>query len=254
MAVKGFDFSSWQDAPDTSAFIDFTKAKQQADFCVARAAYGLGADRIFPRGYDEAKQAGLITGVYQFVDYRVTARANVQFLKLILNGRVPDLIAIDLEQNEAYWPGGWPSDGAKLTNFVSDYFDVYTGEGLTPPLMLYTNPDTLKQMRAAPQKLAALAAKLPLWLAWYNSNPPDPASYTPWATYHIWQPTPSAVGHQYGMESGNVDTDTWNGTLDELKAFVNGVTIPQPLTIEERLAIVEKKLKEVEQKLLDHGW
>jgi hypothetical protein len=26
MNVKGFDFSSWQDAPDTSAFIDFTKA------------------------------------------------------------------------------------------------------------------------------------------------------------------------------------------------------------------------------------
>jgi hypothetical protein len=52
----------------------------------------------------------LITGVYQFVDYRVTALANVKFLKVVLDVRVPDLIAIDLEQNGAYWPGGWPSD------------------------------------------------------------------------------------------------------------------------------------------------
>jgi len=247
MTVKGFDFSSWQDAPDTSAFIDFTKAKQQADFCITRAAYGLGADRIFPRSYDEAKQAGLIAGVYQFVDYRASARANVQFLKLMLNGRVPDLVALDLEQNEAYWPGGWPSDGTRLTAFVSDYFDVYTSEGLTSPLLLYTNPDTIKQMRAAPQKLAGLAAKMPLWIAWYNSNEPDPASIAPWAKYHVWQPTPSAVGHQYGMESGNVDTDTWNGTLEDLTAFVNKVVIPTPPTLEERVAIIEQKLK-------DHGW
>ena len=113
--------------------------------------------------------------------------------------------------------------------------------------MLYTNPATIKQMRAAPQKLAALAAKMPLWLAWYNSNPPESASYAPWATYHIWQPTPSAVGHQYGMESGNVDTDTWNGTLEDLTAFVNKVVIPTPPTLEERVAIIEQKLK-------DHGW
>jgi hypothetical protein len=26
MSIKGFDFSSWQDAPDTPVFIDFTKA------------------------------------------------------------------------------------------------------------------------------------------------------------------------------------------------------------------------------------
>jgi GH25 family lysozyme M1 (1,4-beta-N-acetylmuramidase) len=120
--------------------------------------------------------------------------------------------------------------------------------------MLYTNPSTIKQMRAAPQKLATLAGQLPLWLAWYNSNPPAAASYAPWATYHIWQPTPSAVGHLYGMESGNVDTDTWNGTLEELIAFVNKIVIPTPLTLEERLAIVEQKLKDVEQKLIDHGW
>ena len=247
MTVNGFDFSSWQDAPDTSAFIDFMKAKQQADFCVARAAYGLGGDRIFPRGYDMAKQAGLITGVYQFVDYRAAAKANVQFLKTMLSGRVPDLMAIDLEQNEAYWPGGWPSDGSKLTAFVSDYFDECTNQGLTSPLLLYTNSDTIKQMRAAPDKLAALAAKIPLWLAWYNSTPPDPAMYAPWAKYHIWQPTPSAVGHAYGMESGNVDTDTWNGSLEELQAFVNKVVIPPPPTLEERVAVIEQKLK-------DHGW
>jgi hypothetical protein len=49
------------------------------------------------------------------------------------------------------------------------------------------------------------------------------------------------------MESGNVDTDTWNGMLEDLQAFVNKVVIPHPLTKEERVELIE-------QKLAAHGW
>ena len=63
MSVPGFDFSTYQDDPATPAFIDFDKAKAGGmEFCIARAAYGMVKDSIFPRGFDEAKKAGLITG------------------------------------------------------------------------------------------------------------------------------------------------------------------------------------------------
>jgi len=249
MSVKGFDFSSWQDAPDTpNIFPDFIKAKQQAEFCVARAAYGITPDRIFPRGYDEAVKVGLITGVYQFVDYRVTALQNFDYLIAKLAGRKPAFIALDLEQNETYWPGGWPSDKVQLVKWCLNYYDAWKASGITSPLILYTNVDTIKQMRVS-TKLVELSTLMPLWVAWYSATKPDLSSVLPWTKYLIWQPTPSAVGHLYGMESGNVDTDTWTGTIEELREFTKGTPIAPVVTgtLEERIAIVEQKLK-------DHGW
>jgi hypothetical protein len=37
------------------------------------------------------------------------------------------------------------------------------------------------------------------------------------------------------MESGNIDTDTWNGTLDELKAFVG--QRPAPVEMDDHTLI-----------------
>jgi GH25 family lysozyme M1 (1,4-beta-N-acetylmuramidase) len=228
MTVKGFDFSSWQDAPDTPAFIDFTKAVAiGAKFAVARAAYGLSPDRIFPRGYDDSVKVGLITGVYQFVDYRVSAKQNWAYLTTKLAGRKPAFIGLDLEQNEAYWPGGWPKDTSHLTDFCFEYYDEWKESNIGCPLLLYTNPSTIKQMRLS-TALKSLSEVMPLWVAWYSLNEPQLESIAPWTRYHIWQPTPSAVGHAYGMESGNVDTDTWNGTLEELQAFVKNAPVVIP--------------------------
>jgi GH25 family lysozyme M1 (1,4-beta-N-acetylmuramidase) len=221
MSVQGFDFSVYQDDPATPAFIDFAKARAGGmEFCIGRAAYGLVKDSIFPRGFDEAQKAGLITGVYQFADYRTFAKNNVAALVKILDGRKPDLVALDLEENQAYWPGMWPSNGANLTTWVSDYLNEYRTQGLKFPLVFYTNLTTIQQMRAAAQRLADLAKELPLWFAWYDPSEPHSSNFAPWAKCLFRQPRPSAVGRQFGMESGNLDTDIWNGTLEELKAFV----------------------------------
>jgi GH25 family lysozyme M1 (1,4-beta-N-acetylmuramidase) len=246
MTVQGFDFSSYQDNPDTVAFIDFQRAiTAGAKFAITRCAYGRDADRIFPRGYDDAKAAGLITGVYQFADYRTYGATNVQALKRILAGRVPDFIAIDLEDNEAYWPGLWPDNGARLTTWVSDYYGEYKAEGMTPPLLLYVNVDTVHQMRQS-SGLARLAAAVPLWLAHWDVPIPDPADYAPWAKCHFVQPRPSAVGKTFGMESGNLDTDYWTGSLDELKEFVGKQAPPPANDLETRVEALEAWRKQVE--------
>lgn len=229
MSVPGFDFSTYQDDPATPAFIDFDKAKAGGmEFCIARAAYGMVKDSIFPRGFDEAKKAGLITGVYQFADYRTYARDNVQTLKKILDGRRPDFVALDLEENQAFWPGAWPSNGGNLTIWVRDYWRVYQAEGFKQPLVFYTNLSTIQQMRWEGQMLENLAKEVPLWFAWYDPSEPHATSYAPWAKWHFKQPRPSAVGRQFGMEFGNLDTDVWNGTLEELRAFVGLVGSEPP--------------------------
>jgi GH25 family lysozyme M1 (1,4-beta-N-acetylmuramidase) len=223
VSVPGFDFSSYQDDPATPAFIDFAKAKAGGmEFAIARAAYGLAKDRIFPRGFDEAQKAGLITGVYQFADYRTYAKNNVEALAKILGDRRPAFVMLDLEENQAFWPGMWPSNGAYLTTWVWDYFNAFQPIDFGGPLVLYTNLNTIQQMRASFQSLTDFAKQVPLWFAWYDPSEPHSTHYAPWTKWHFKQPRPSAVGRQFGMESGNLDTDVWNGTLEELKAFVTG--------------------------------
>ena len=117
--------------------------------------------------------------------------------------------------------------------------------GFLQPLMLYTNADTIKQMRAWPSRLAEVAAAVTLHLAWYSEGDPPPSAYAPWEKVTIRQHAQSAVGALYGMESGSLDTDTWNGSLDELKAFV--ARAPAPPTVEERLTSLETWRKSVEK-------
>ena len=245
MAVPGFDYSEHQDNITSPTFPDFTKAKKQADFCIARVAYGLGPDRIFPRCYDDAVKTGLIVGVFPFVDYRTYARDNVAALKKYLAGRDPAFVGIDLEKNDKYWPGGWPAHGANLTAWVWDYINEYDLAGMTAPLLLYTNEATIIQMRAWPARLAEIAAQIPLWFPWWQDGDPPAFTFAPWTKVTIRQHQNTAVGKLYGMESDGLDTDTWMGTLDELKAFV--ARTPPPPTVEQRLTIIEQKQK-------DHGW
>ena len=198
-------------------------------------------DRVFKRSYDASVAAGLITAVYQFADYRTFAKNNVAALAKLLAGRKPAFVAIDLEQNERYWPGLWPSNGAALTAWVSDYITAYRLNGFTCPVVFYTNLTTIQQMRAAPASLKMLVLETPLWLAWYDMNEPTPAMFAPWPKYIIRQPRPSAVGKQYGMESGNLDLDYWNGDLAGLQAFVGQA--PAEVSDAEKLSILWAEYK-----------
>jgi hypothetical protein len=64
-------------------------------------------------------------------------------------------------------------------------------------------------------------AKYPLWLAWYAPEnvirvPP------PWSKWTIWQYTGNGPGPQYGSEGLSLDMDWFNGTPEELSAFIHG--------------------------------
>ncbi|MBE3038629.1 MAG: hypothetical protein IMZ62_07445 [Chloroflexi bacterium] len=229
MSVLGFDSSQWQDAPETPVFIDANKAVAAgAKFAIPRASYGLVPDRIFPRAFDGYRAAGLITGAFQFADYRTYAKYNVQKFIQHLEGRVPDVNALDLENNDTYWPGMWPGNGANLTAWVWDWLIEYKAQAFTQKALLYINTGALKQMRANLPLLERIAAEMPLWLAWWDPGEPPAEKYWPWTRYTILQPRPSAVGKKFGMESGNLDLDYYPESLDELKAFVGKIPAPQP--------------------------
>jgi len=249
--TPGFDTSEWNDNPNTVAFIDPAKAVAQgAKFAIPRISYGLVADRIGPRAYDAYKSVGLITGAFQFCDYRTFAKYNVAAFIRHLDGRVPAFVAPDLENNETYWPGSWPSDGSRLTYWIWDWISEFKLTGLTSKILLYTNRDTIRQMRAAPILLAKIASEVGLWVAAYDDWEPTLAEIAPWTKWSLWQPQKKADGKLYGMESGDLDHDWWNGSLAELQAFVGNTPAPAPN--QELLALGNKIIFEG-QSLIQEG-
>jgi len=240
--VPGFDTSEWQDDPKTPAFIDADKAVAMgAKFAIPRISYGLVPDRIGQRAFDVYKAAGLITLAYQLGDYRTYAKYNVQAFIRHLGGRIPAKSVLDLENNDAYWPGFWPSDGGRLTYWVLDWLAEYKSYGLPLKPLLYTNPDTLRQMRADPGRLAKIADEMDLWVTWWDAGEPTAKAIAPWIKPTFVQPRPSAVGKQYGMESGNLDLDYWNGDLASLQAYANQA--PAELSDAEKLSILWAEYK-----------
>ena len=241
VTVPGFDYS------DANGIINFTKAATMAPFCIGRAAYGLVPDALFKVNFPAAVKAGMINGVYQFGDYRDYAKNNVTALAKILAGLQPDFVCLDLEQNERFWPGAWPSveQSSRLTSWVWDWVTAYQLEGLTYPTVLYTNVSALQQLRAWPAKLDQIVSAMALWLAWWNPGLPQPETYSPWPKVSFIQEAESQAGHAFGMQSVGVDPDYWTSDLDDLRAFV-GQAQRGP-TLDQRMNVVESILR-------THGW
>ena len=241
--VKGFDCSSWQNAVSTPQKIDWTKAKaQESKFCFIRAAYSTEEDVDFDYNWAGAK--GLLRGAYQFYDYRYAADKQANKLIEIMGddwGELPPVI--DVEQPffydkhlSKYTPVAFPpSDAWKgaILNWISI---IQKACGKVP--IIYTNQNCIRY--GLKMTAASPLVQYPLWIAAYQDPPVKPACW-PWPTWTFWQWGTPPVGLQYGMESKDLDCNLFNGDFDALVKFA-GVQVEKPLTLEERVARIEKHL------------
>lgn len=242
--IKGFDVSSWQNDPKTPQKIDWSKAKgQESKFCFIRAAYAEVEDVDLDYNWQGSK--GLLRGAYQFYDYRYAAdkQAN-KFIEIIGGdwGELPPVIdveqPVEFKKNEV---GVWkatpvpfpPSDAWKsaILNWISI---IQKASGKTP--IIYTNQNCIRY--GLKMTAASPLVQYPLWVAAYQVPPVSPA-FWPWPTWTFWQWGTPPVGLQYGMESRDLDCNLFNGDYDAL-AKMCGTVIPKPLTLEERVARLEK--------------
>jgi GH25 family lysozyme M1 (1,4-beta-N-acetylmuramidase) len=60
-----------------------------------------------------------------------------------------------------------------------------------------------------------------LWVA--NWNVKTPSIPKPWKNWVIWQYTISSYGYMFGVQSKSIDMDTYNGTVEDLKAWIETV-------------------------------
>lgn len=197
--VKLPDISFWQGEPDFDVM--WTRAKA----VVIRAGQNLWIDEQFERNYSKAGALGMSRGVYWFYDGRISPGRQAQLLIDLLKGREPEMeIWIDWEHN---FGGGHEG----LANVVAMMQAVEAGLP-NSKVGMYTGFYWFIENSNATTHVNQYnyLKNKPLWIAWYASANivRIPA---PWLTWVLWQYGTPAVGHEYGVESIEIDMNNFNG-------------------------------------------
>lgn len=207
-AVLGFDVSHHQVGNDWS------KIDQKYSFAIARCANGVTVDETFATNWSEMHRIGLISGTYQYFrpTQNPTTQANL-LLNLIGNkynsGDIRPILDVEVDEG---------SSNTQLASSIQVWINVIRSKTGVMPIM-YSNQSFWNS-----HSLPDFGCEL--WIA--NYDVPAPHIPNAFKTWKIWQYT--SKGAVSGI-NGNVDIDRWNGTLEELKAWVGtSVPVPQPVT------------------------
>jgi lysozyme len=172
-------------------------------------------DPMYAKHRAGCQAAGVLWGAYYFADYRYSATPQAAKLCYLLGDVLGDLIpALDLEYEERL---GWPRpSGASMAAWTLDFLREWkkqTGK----PIIFYTNPDLIHELKKAPGGIPAEILACPLWIAHYTTQ--AYLDFEPWKAWTFWQEAGDVKG---SWSAGGVDYDYFNGTLDQLKNMAGG--------------------------------
>jgi lysozyme len=200
--VSGIDVSYYQGTIDWAAV-----KKSGRAFAITRVSDGTGfIDPKFATNWKGIKANGLIRGTYQFFHpgQEPIAQADVVLAQLKANGGLAadDLpIVMDMETTDGASPATIQANMKKWLTYV----EQKTGK---KPI-IYTAAFMSGNVGTG-------FTAYPLWVANYGTTCPTmPSNWTKWV---MWQS--SSTGSVPGI-AGNVDVDEFNGTLQDLKDFIN---------------------------------
>jgi lysozyme len=210
----GIDVSWYDDDHATPQRPDFVKAHAAgAEFVFVKASQGLAPDPDFATLWPAAKEAGLLRGAYHFLTWNTSPEFQASnFYTYLKNdpGELPPVV--DFE----WWSTVPPTAFDKLYCFLEMLKQL---SKKTP--IIYTGPSFWQTYG----KKDLYWKQYGLWIAHYGVD--TPTVPVPWSFWQFWQHSSHGDGARFGMESKSVDLDYFNGTLDELRAYV-GQPAPAP--------------------------
>ncbi len=190
---KGIDVSHHNGA------IDWHKKRAEGNvFCSIKATEGLtNIDQMFRRNWDASAEAGFMNCAYHFYHPALDAKAQAaHFVKVMgkdLTGHLPPLFDFEVFDGLG---GKTTASHAKIC--VQEIEDL---TGVSP--FIYGSPGFLEELGDL-----TWAAHLDLWIAHYKVNKPRVPKW--WKYYTFWQTS----------DDNGWDLDVFNGTLENLKKFV----------------------------------
>lgn len=197
--LTGIDVSEWQ------GNVDWQTVKQGGiAFAFARATYGATlVDPQFSANWRGMRTAGIVRGTYHFF---VTADDPAQqadlFIKTVgslAGSDLPPVLDVELESGT----------GSNLISGVQTWLGLVE-QGLGRQPMIYTGPSFWNEY------MTGGFGSYPLWVSEYEVSAPK--LLNGWSTWAFWQY--SSTGTVMGI-AGNVDLDYFNGSLNDLEAFID---------------------------------
>lgn len=210
--IIGTDVSFYQDDPQTPEGINFVKMRANAEYVIIRAGQNLWTDRDFKVNWREAKLAGLPRGSYWFFDSRADPKNQAELWAAQFNGDFGELpLFADFEESYGGPFKGWRNWKVFLESIKQlipgKEIGIYTA-------YYYWNTNTVSAGASAAD--LAYFKQYPLWVANYGVS--TPLMPKPWTDWTFWQFTERGDGKLYGVESGNIDLNYFNGDLDAFRA------------------------------------
>lgn len=229
MITNGVDISRWQSP------VDFAKMKKNGiEFAIFRGYFSSIADNTFPGYYNDAGKAGIVRGVYHFVDYRDQPERQAGYLATLYNQYPCEAGTwCDLEYYSAF--------GTIMRTNILDWLKRYFGEveNKTGKVCgLYANADMVARIL---KPVPGWLLEKPLWIAHWGSNLSAP-TIGEWKKWVFWQYTDKGDGTKLGVSSAGLDMDKFNGSRDDLLEWcgLEKQNTPAALTLEERVERLEK--------------
>jgi lysozyme len=235
MTTLGIDISKWDGVWDAA------KAKSAgAEFVFIKASQATFTDPLFAANWAKAQTAGLLRGAFHYLDYTKPARDQANYLANLLRanpGELPPVV--DFEQRRT------DNNILVARTFLRDFIDQIGSSGYTP--ILYTSNSFWNEYGESADNSWT---KHPLWIAHYTTAP-SPTVPPPWPAWTFWQYTSKGSGPAFGTESMNLDLDYFNGSKSDLLTFAHlapstpetpPTPPPVPLTLEQRIAFLEKRV------------
>ncbi len=201
--VDGIDVSYWQGTVDWNAV-----AADGIEFAFIRVSDGVTTfDTQFPGNWAGARQAGIIRGVYQFFRPGQDAIAQADLLLSNMGTLEPDDLppVIDVEATD-----GQPAN--VIVDKIGQWLNrVEAATGRQP--IIYTGKYFWQDNVGTD-----IYSSYPLWIAQYGPVCPDlPNQWQEWVFFQT-----SSTGSVNGI-AGNVDTNLFNGNIEDLLIFTGGV-------------------------------
>jgi len=211
------DYSFWQGRPNH----DLMRTK--TDAVVIRAGQNVWKDVQFDRNWAEAKRVGMKRATYWFYDDRASPGTQAALWLSMLQNDPPEM------ELWADWENSYGGPYSGLKNVVAFMeamerglpncrIGMYTGYyWFRDHSNAVTNASQYNYLKAHP-----------LWEAWYTSNPANVLIPAPWSNLLLWQFGTPAVGHEWGVESAELDMNYFNGSQADFDARYSGGTTPPP--------------------------
>jgi GH25 family lysozyme M1 (1,4-beta-N-acetylmuramidase) len=266
----GIDISKWDVSFDPSL------ATTPIDFVIQRAAFGLTKDSIFDAlhvGVDKV----LLSGAYQYMLSSISWKTQADAFLSIVNGKGFNFYVCDFEDNSltARIMAELDSRRAVRSEFLAElrvikeqqsllsidfaaaamewcyYVKTQTGK----PVVIYSNISTYQEFLSKDSR----SKNYPLWIAWpptpmpnpQTSNPLMPTSRSDWKIWQYSFGEHNTFGKANGVGRTGVDVDVFNGTVNEMRAWLGlDVGTPPPpveYTDAQKLAILWREAS-------SHGW